>query len=217
MPFAALERSNLMAAQKKQDVVVDEGAVYINRAGTPIYIKTADVCAMTGKSNQWIGQLTSQGTLNKQSTPHGAMYELTSTMHAYCTMLDNRAREAFISTDKERAAAEVSLKKAKATKAVLETKELLGQMHRAEDVALMTEDWFFAIRGMMLALPGRLAIDVANISDPAEASARIRDEVYLIMQEMSNYQYDPKKYEELVRERLSWDKIDTEEGADDDG
>ena len=210
-----------MAAQKKQDVVVDEGAVYILRAGTPVYVKTADVCAMTGKSNQWIGQLTSQGTINKRNTPHGSLYELMSTMHAYNTMLETRAKEAadkaLQTIDKERSDAETSLKKAKAVKAMLETRELQGKMHRADDVALITEDWFFAIRGMMLALPGRLAIDVANISDPAEASVRIRDEVNLIMREMTNYQYDPKKYEELVRARLSWDKNDDEDGASNDG
>ena len=44
-------------AAKKQDVVVEDGAVYVLRAGTPVYVKTADICSMTGKSNQWIGQL----------------------------------------------------------------------------------------------------------------------------------------------------------------
>ena len=29
-------------AAKKQDVVVEDGAVYVLRAGTPVYVKTAD-------------------------------------------------------------------------------------------------------------------------------------------------------------------------------
>ena len=41
-------------AAKKQDVVVEDGAVYVLRAGTTVYVKTADICSMTGKSNQWI-------------------------------------------------------------------------------------------------------------------------------------------------------------------
>jgi len=210
-----------MAAQKKQDVVLDEGAVYINRAGTPVYVKTADICAMTGKTNQWIGQLKSQGVLNLRSTPHGAMYELASTIHSYCTMLENRAKEAVekaMSAEyKERNTAEISLKKSKALKAGMEAKELMGKMHRSEDIEYMVTELLFALRGMMLALPGRLAIDCANISDPAEVSERIRKEVCLIMDEMVNYKYDPAKYEELVRERLSWDKIDVEDGDVDDG
>ena len=31
-------------ATKKQDVVVEDGAVYVLRAGTPVYVKTADIC-----------------------------------------------------------------------------------------------------------------------------------------------------------------------------
>ena len=34
-------------AAKKQDVVVEDGAVYVLRAGTPVYVKTADICSMT--------------------------------------------------------------------------------------------------------------------------------------------------------------------------
>ena len=51
MPFAALEENEAMAEQKKQETVMDEGAIYVLRSGTPIYIKMADICAMTA-SNQ---------------------------------------------------------------------------------------------------------------------------------------------------------------------
>lgn len=64
-------------AAKKQDVVVEDGAVYVLRAGTPVYVKTADICSMTGKSNQWIGQLVAQGTLHKRSTLHGSLFDVT--------------------------------------------------------------------------------------------------------------------------------------------
>jgi len=78
-------------------------------------------------------------------------------------------------------------------------------MHRSEDVAAMTEDLIFAIRGMLLALPGRLAVDVATAKEAAEAAEIIRQEVYKVMEEISHYQYDPKKYEERVRDRMRWD------------
>jgi len=204
-----------MAAQKKPDIVVDDNAAYVIRSGKPLYMKAADLASMVGKSIQWIGQLASQGILAKSETPHGSMYELKPTMKAYLRMLGDRTEEEKTSPAKEMMKVELAAKKAKATKAVLETQELIGKMHRADDVALMVSDWFAAIRGMLIALPGRLAIDVAQISDPAEASKRIRHEVYLIMEEMMNYQYDKKKYEGLVRERLSWDKIDVGDGGDD--
>jgi len=206
-----------MAAQKKPDIVVDDNAAYVIRSGKPVYVKTTDFAAMVGKSIQWIGNLTSQGILDKTTTPHGQMYNLKESMKAYLGMLGDRTEEDKASPAKEMMKVDLATKKAKATKAVLETQELIGKMHRADDVALMVSEWFAAIRGMLIALPGRLAIDVAQITDPAEASKRIRHEVYLIMEEMMNYQYDPSKYKDLVRERLSWDKIDVGDGGDDGG
>lgn len=209
-----------MAAQKKQDVIVEDGAVYVLRAGIPVYIKTADICAMTGKSNQWIGQLVSQGVLSKRSTPHGAMFDATAAMRAYCDMLESRAKasedKAATANEKEKQEAEISIKKAKAIITVLEAKELQGKMHRSEDVAAMTEDLVYTIRGMLLALPGRLAVDVASASSPSEAAEIIRQEVYKVMEELSHYRYDAKKYEERVRERRSWDLIERASANDDE-
>ena len=69
----------------------------------------------------------------------------------------------------------------KATIAKLEAEELKGTMHRAEDVAALTEDLVYTIRGALNALPGRLAVDVAAVSTPAEASEVIRKEVSKVM------------------------------------
>lgn len=77
-------------ASRKQDIIVEDGAVYVLRAGTRIYVKTADICRMIGKSNQWVGQLVSRGTLNKKTTPHGALFELPEAMSDYCDMLEDR-------------------------------------------------------------------------------------------------------------------------------
>ena len=199
-------------ATKKQDVVVEDGAVYVLRAGTPVYVKTADICSMTGKSNQWIGQLVAQGTLHKRSTPHGSLFDVTEAVRAYCSMLEARAGPA--KTEEAKAAADVTMKIAKANIAKAEADELQGKMHRSEDVAAMTTDLIYAIRGAMMALPGRLAVDVASANSPAEAAEIIRREVNKAMRELSNYRYDPKKYEERVRERRAWE-ADSGRDADD--
>ncbi len=202
---------------KTTDVaVVEDGAVYLLQAGVPIYVKTADICAMTGKSNQWIGQLTSQGVLTKRKTPHGPLYELIPNMESYIdrvTGADEEESEEDKILEKSRKVEEVKLKKAKATVATLQADELKGKMHRSEDVKAMTEDLIYSIRGALLALPGRLAVDVVEAKDPAEASEIIRDEVYKLMEEISQYKYDPAKYDERVRDRL---KMDTAQDDDDD-
>ncbi|HWP50606.1 MAG TPA: hypothetical protein VN626_02805 [Clostridia bacterium] len=206
-------------AAKKDDVIIDSGAVYVLRAGTPVYVKTADICAMTGKSNQWIGQLISQGTLNKRSTPHGALFDVTASIRSYCNALENRAdsqkEKANSAAEKEKNDAEISIKKAKAIITVLEAKELQGKMHRSEDVAAMTEDLIYSIRGMLVALPGRLAVDVVASTNAAEAAEIIRKEVSKVMREISNYRYDPKKYEERVRERRDWETVSGRDADDD--
>lgn len=195
-------------AKAKEAALIEGGNVYILQAGTPIFVKTADVCSMIGKSNQWVGQLTSQGMLNKSATHHGAYYNLTDTIRAYCEMLEDRADTS--STDevdkkleKAKQEAEVSIKKSKATMESLKAKEMQGKMHRSEDVAKMTEDLIYTIRGALIALPGRVSLEVAALSDPAEVSVVIQREIFKIMEELSEYRYDSKKYEERVRARLN--------------
>ncbi|MBE6537950.1 MAG: hypothetical protein E7671_00605 [Ruminococcaceae bacterium] len=205
-------------AKGEKNAVLDKNSVYILQAGTPVFLKTADICAITGKSNQWIGQLTSQGTLNKTKTKHGSLYELLPNIKAYCEMLEERVEERSDNPDIqkleiEKRQADVKAKKIKTTMLDYEMKELKGKMHRSEDVASMTADLIYAIRGAMLALPGRLSVDLAGISDPAEISARIQKEVYLLMDELSSYEYDPEKYRERVKERYG---RDVTLGADDD-
>lgn len=56
--------------------------------------------------------------------------------------------------EKTRRVAETTMKASKATIAKLEAEELKGKMHRSEDVAAMTTDLIYAIRGAMMALPG---------------------------------------------------------------
>ena len=208
-------------AKAKEAAIIENGNVYILQAGTPIFVKTADICSMVGKSNQWIGQLTSQGTLNKSATPHGAYFCVADTIRAYCDMLEERAEpsptdEESEKIEKDRRKADASIKAAKAIIAGLEAKERQGKMHRSEDVAAMTEDLLFAVRGNLLALPGRLSIEAAAINEPAEISALVQREVYKILEDLSNYRYDGKKYEERVRARLRMEKPDADTDEDDE-
>jgi len=66
-----------------------------------------------------------------------------------------------------------------------------------------------------MALPGRLAVDVVSAQTAAEAADIIRAEVFKVMQELSQYRYDPQKYEERVRDRMKWES-DSEVDSDDE-
>lgn len=197
----------------KQAVIVEDGAVYVLQAGTPIYCKTADICSILGKSNQWIGQLTSQGTINKTKTKHGSLYNLSENLVAYIASLEKKSDDdpetKKLEMDKQKA--EVSLRTSKAIMANFNAKELQGKMHRSDDVAALTEDLVYTIRGELMALIGRLSTDLVGITDQAEMSAKIQDEVYAIMDTLSSYKYDSRKYEERVRQRLKKDNVEAAE------
>ena len=197
----------------KKTAVVENGAVYVLQAGTPIYVKTADVCAILGKSNQWVGQLTSQGTLNKSKTAHGALYNLSESLSAYTKSIEDKSSDNPEQKEIElnKLKADVSLRTSKAIVAGLNAKELQGKMHRSEDVAAVTEDLVYTIRSALLALVGRLSTDLVGITDQAELSAKIQDEVYAVMETLSTYKYDSKKYEERVRQRLRKDSLEADE------
>jgi phage terminase Nu1 subunit (DNA packaging protein) len=183
---------------------------------TPGYCKTEDLANLFGLTGQWINQLTRDGVIKRRDTPAGKRYNVVESVRAYTQYLRDKAAnraDKGVPEDKEleKFEAEIKIKKAKADIAELEAQELQGIMHRSEDVAAMAEDLIYTVRDSLLALPGRLAVDVAGVSTAAEAAEIIKREVYAVMKELSQYQYDPAKYAERVRERMDW------EGDVDDG
>ena len=160
---------------------------------TPGYCKTEDLANLFGLTGQWINQLTRDGVIKRRDTPAGKRYNVVESVRAYTQYLRDKAAnraDRGIPEDKEleKFDAEVRIKRAKAEIAELEAQEVQGIMHRSEDVAAMTEDLIYTVRDSLLALPGRLAVDVAGASTAAEAAEIIKREVYAVMKELSQYQ-----------------------------
>lgn len=188
---------------EKPIVVFDEENVYVLQPGMNIYVKTADVCSMFGISNQWLGQLVSQGTLSKVQTDNGKLFNVTDSVKNYMDVLSEKAKKTESEKKLERAkvTAEVKLKAAKATMAYLQAEELKGKMHRSEDVEALTQDMTDYIKTTLLSLPGRLAVEISLCETAEECSILLKEEVNSILQELSEYEYDYEKYAALVRER----------------
>lgn len=167
------------------------------------------VAKLFGLSVRRIQQLTQDGVLQTEQVGRQRRYDLLQSVRRYIIYLQEKVNSKSASKDdteneSRKIKAEADLKTVKAEIAEMERDELRGEMHRSDDVEAMTTDLVFAIRGMLLALPGRLAIDLAPISNPAEISERIKQEVNAILLELSNYQYDPEAYKKRVRDRLGW-------------
>ena len=165
-------------------------------------VSSSELASVLGITGRNIRQLVEDGQLEKVD----GRFILSDSVQRYVAFKSKRDKDDEEKRlEKTRLTADVTMKASKAQIAKMEADELRGKMHRSEDVAAMTEDLIYTIRGSLMALPGRLAVDVATVTTPAEAAEIIRKEVHALMRELANYQYDPEKYEERVRERRKWE------------
>lgn len=171
-------------------------------------VSGTELAAVLGLSKRRIEQLVQDGTI--ETVSKGRM-KLGDAVQAYIRSVTKPIDEDDIKTEKARRKSEAVLKSSRAAIAKYQVQELQGKMHRAEDVAAMTEELVYTVRGALNALPGRLAVDVAAAGSAAEASNIIRGEVHKIMLELSAFRYDPAKYEARVRERMSLSERDTDD------
>lgn len=169
-----------------------------------------ELASLLGVTGRRIQQLVQDG---KMSSDGKGKYPLFANVQAFIEEKTKEREEKKSKDEIDRIKSETAIKKARATIATMEAQELLGKMHRSEDVQAMTEDLLYAVRNALLALPGRLAVETAAASEPKETSVLIRDEVYQIMGELAAYTYDPEKYAERVRERRNWDTTGAEDDA----
>ena len=171
-------------------------------------VTPTELACVLGISARRIRQLSEDGQLIKTSTGKFNLADSVQKYQVVFSKAKNQPTAEEQEQDKKRITAEVSLKQSKAVKAGLEVQELQGKLHRSEDVAAMTEDLIFTIRSHLIALPGRIAVDVVEAANAAEAAEIIRKETHRTMEDMMRYRYDPEKYAERVRERQRWEKKD---------
>ena len=185
----------------------------------PQYYETKVIAQLFNLSVRRVQQLVQDGTLETIKTPSGRRFDLIPTIQRYIKFLQDKATgrdkvEKDLKAESDKLAAEARLKTAKADVAEMELKELSGELHRAEDVEAVMTDHILLLRSMILALPGRLAVDVTNAKTPAEAAETIRAECYTMLNQLAAYEYDPDEYRRRVRERKGWDERTDERTAD---
>lgn len=165
-------------------------------------VTTTELASILGVTARRIQQMAQDGTIVPVRRGY---FPLGDAVQRYINFLSKPVLsedEAKIEMTKRKS--EASLKSSKAIMARMETEEMQGKMHRAEDVEAFTEDLIYTMRGALMALPGRLSVDVAAVNTPAEAAEVIRKEVHNVMRELANYHYDPEKYAERANERRGW-------------
>lgn len=183
-------------------------------------LQGSDIIAkLFGVTDRRVQQLAKEGVIPAAKTrPY--KFDLLPTVQAYIKHLSEKANGKeqknadTVQAEADKLRAEADLKQSKAKIAELQLKELEGKMHRSEDVEAMTNDLVYTIRSMIMALPGRLAMDVVQTTSANEASAVIRSECSKILNELAGYQYDPEAYQRRVRDREGWSESLADEADD---
>ena len=170
---------------------------------------SAIIAKLFGVTERRVQQLAKEGIIPAaQTRPY--KFDLLPTVQAYIRYLSEKANGKGsksaddVQSESDKLRAEADLKTYKAKIAEMQYNELEGTMHRSEDVEAMTTDLVYTVRSMVMALPGRLAMDVVQTSSAAEASELIRSECYKILNELADYEYDPEAYQRRVRDREGW-------------
>jgi phage terminase Nu1 subunit (DNA packaging protein) len=174
------------------------------------------IAKIFGVSTRRVEQLKAEGIIKGQGKP--TKYDLLPTIQAYIKYLSDKAngrekKETDSQLETEKLTAEKRIKEAKAEMVELELQELKGELHRSKDVEDITTDHIMMVRSMLMALPGKLAVDLAAIQTAPEAAERIKREVYSVLDRLSDWSYDPDEYKKRVRERQGWN----ERQGDEDG
>lgn len=202
----------------------DDKGVIMSGDKTQEFVDEKTIASLFGVSTRRIQQLKAEGVIVSEGRP--ARYDLLPTVKAYIGYLSDlaynrRKKQSINELTEEKLTAEKDWKRHRADMAELELKELQGKMHRAEDVEEITTAHVMAVRGALLALPSKLAIDCASLTTAPEVAERIKTEIYSILTELSEFRYNADEYREKVQERQGWDEWygdgNDGAGAGDDG
>lgn len=180
---------------------------------------TQVIAKIFGVSTRRVEQLKSEGVIKGEGKP--TKYDLLPTIQAYIKYLSDKAygrekKQTDAQLETAKLEAEKRIKTAKAEMAELELKELQGKMHRAEDVEAIVTDHVFFLRSMLMAMPGKLAVDLAGAHTAAEQADRVKQEIYYILENLAGYRYDPEEYKKRVMERQGWDNRSDGKDSDTD-
>lgn len=173
------------------------------------------IAKIFGVTTRRVEQLKAEGIITGQGKP--TKYDLLPTIHAYIRYLSDKAngrekKETMASLEEAKLQAEVDIKKSKAEAARLELAELRGKMHRAEDVEAIFTDHVLFLRSLLLAMPGKLAVDLSGEHTAAEQANTVRREVYYILNNLADYRYDPEEYRKRILDREGWEVQREDEG-----
>ena len=153
-------------------------------------VQTGELAAIVGKSDRWIRQLVKENILHQVSR---GKFTLGKAVQSYIEHAsggkedDKKPRFIDHKTEHERI---------KSEKAALELAQMRGELHASEDVETVMSDMLTAFRQKILALPTKLAPQLAGIEDINVIKGRLASALHEALAELSDY--DPVSFREGV-------------------
>lgn len=169
------------------------------RAG---FIRAERLGEIIGLSQGRIRQLRAEGALVTAATKWGKRYKFGDSLVALCKHLLSKSESA--SEKQRKLTAEADYKESKAKLIRLEVRKREGELHEAEHVREMMDGGVLLTRAALLAMPGRIAHDLALCKTANEASECLRNAIYDVLRELARTKYDPEAYRALIRRDGEW-------------
>lgn len=160
----------------------------------------ASLARILGLTVRRISQLSQDGVL--QPLERGK-YCIADNIQRYIRYLTKDAvKDEDLSIERQKRIAEADLKKHKAEMAELQLKQMKLQLYDAEDIEAVIGDIIYSFRGNLMAMPGRLAVELVGVPTSAEMSKIILAEVSRVLEDLARYQYDPKVFRDRMNARM---------------
>ena len=156
---------------------------------TPMIVTTKQISEILKLSTRRVGQLAEEGHLVRIG--HGK-FDLPESIEKYYEFKISKlvGDDSEVDPDLNKLREETLWTRARRQKAELEYKIMTGELHRSEDVEEVMNAMLASFRSQLLAFPTKVAGKVVGVMDIRKSQEILKQEIYDLMQELSDYDPD---------------------------
>ena len=183
----------------------------------PRHCTAKDLAELLGVSTRRIKQLRADGALVTDDSLSPPRYLLVESLAQYALYLkrDDAAQEA----KRRNLRATADYKERKAELMLLELRKRRNELHEARHIRAIWTENILEMKAEFLALPTRVAPDLAACGSAHECYAVLRKAICETLNTLANRKYDPEEFAKMVRAEGDFvldDEDDEEEDDEDD-
>lgn len=180
----------------------------------PRHIKADELANLLGITRTRLKQLRADGALVVDKSMSPPRYLLVESLVQYASYLKKKEEAKDAQRRSMRATADY--KERKAELMLLELRKRRGELHEARHIRAIFTDNILSMRAELLALPARVAPELAGCSDVYEVHAVLKRAIYDVLHTLAHRKYDPEEFAKMVREEGGYTFEDDEDDEDDE-